>query len=394
MIDRLTLTNFKAFQHAEIPLGPLTLLTGLNSSGKSTVMQALALLRQSYTAGNLDLAAVLRKLNDNPQLVRDAGFLLKGELVGLGDGQDVLHENFVSDEPEITLGINEGERTYFWSAQYDQEQNLLPLRNLDVPAGREGTERLEGEAGWAPGYLTAPFQYLHADRITPAERYPRDHQVAIGRGFLGVRGEHSVNFLRHHARDEVPDGPLRHARAKSPLLLDQVAAWMGELCPGVNLEAAPIEGTDTVRLSYGFGDALTATRRRRPTNVGFGLTYALPIVVACLTAQPGGLILLENPEAHLHPQGQTRMAGLAAAAAAHGAQLIVETHSDHVLNGMRLAVKQGLLTPEQAVVHFFRSADGSGVEVITPRIDKDGQLDQWPMGFFDELENTLVQLLD
>ncbi|MFF0681840.1 DUF3696 domain-containing protein [Streptomyces tendae] len=394
MIDRLTLTNFKAFQHAEIPLGPLTLLTGLNSSGKSTVMQALALLRQSNMAGSL--TNPWRFIENGIHIPGMDGLLLNGELVGLGTGQDVLHEDFSGSAPMITLAVDEGSYRYSYTAAYAPEQNLLPLVETQLPSDTEGPAHPgPTEAALHPSYFRASyFQYLHADRITPAERYPRDHQVAIGRGFLGVRGEHAVNYLRHHARDEVPDGPLRHARAKSPLLLDQVAAWMGELCPGVNLEAAPIEGTDTVRLSYGFGDALTATRRRRPTNVGFGLTYALPIVVACLTAQPGGLILLENPEAHLHPQGQTRMAGLAAAAAAHGAQLIVETHSDHVLNGMRLAVKQGLLAPEQALVHFFRSTDGSGVEVITPHIDEDGQLDQWPMGFFDELENTLVQLLD
>ncbi|WUQ95544.1 AAA family ATPase [Streptomyces sp. NBC_00310] len=109
-------------------------------------------------------------------------------------------------------------------------------------------------------------------------------------------------------------------------------------------------------------------RRLRPT-------YALPIVVACLTAQPGGLVLLENPEAHLHPHGQTKMAELAASAAAQGAQLVVETHSDHVLNGIRLAVKRGPLTSEQAVVHFFRSTNGSGVEVITPHIERQQQKD-------------------
>lgn len=392
MIDRLTLTNFKAFRHTEIPLGPLTLLTGLNSSGKSTVLQALALLQQSHWS--LDLPSAVAHFVHGIEDAQEGGFLLNGELVGLGTGQDVLHEDFTGDEPRITLAVSEGPNRYSWTVGYEAEQNLLPTHSLALPLTEEGPYAPEGSAATEPAYFNENFQYLHADRITPAERYPRDHQVAIGRRFLGVRGEHTVNFLRHNARDEVPEGPLRHPRTASALLLDQAAAWMGELCPGVNLEAAPIEGTDTVRLSYGFGDALTATRRRRPTNVGFGLTYALPIVVACLTAQPGGLILLENPEAHLHPHGQTRMAQLAAAAAAHGAQLVVETHSDHVLNGMRLAVKQGLLAADQAVVHFFRSTDGSGAEVITPRVDADGLLDQWPAGFFDELENTLDQLLD
>ncbi|MFE5326618.1 DUF3696 domain-containing protein [Embleya sp. NPDC056575] len=396
MLDQLKLTNFKAFQNAALPLGPLTLLTGLNSSGKSSVLQALGLLQQSYTSGNLAYARELamdgaqQRFDDS----HDGGFLLNGELVGLGTGQDVLHENFVGDEPRINLAVSEGAYYYSWTVGYDAEQNLLPLVEVDIPLTSESkANRPDGDAAIFPRFFTAGFQYLHADRVSPAEFYPRDHHAAIGRRFLGVRGEHAVNFLRHHARDEVRPARLRHPSAGSGSLLAQVSAWMGELCPGVDVQAAVIEGTDQVRLSYGFGGGLSTSRRRRPTNVGFGLTYALPIVVACLTARPGSLVLIENPEAHLHPHGQTRMAGLAAAAAAQGAQLIIETHSDHVLNGVRLAVKRGDLDPEHAVVHYFRS-DGTGVEITSPQMDRAGFLDQWPEGFFDELENTLDQLID
>ncbi|MFH8613801.1 DUF3696 domain-containing protein [Streptomyces sp. NPDC017979] len=394
MIDRLTLHNFKAFQHTELTLGPLTLLTGLNSSGKSSVLQALGLLRQSYEAGDLAVSQYLPEARRAGMAVSVAnqGLLLNGELVGLGTGDDVLHEDFAEDEARIGLGVDEGAYHYRWTVEYEGEQNLLPLLDVDLPYTSEGRDRPTGPEAVAPSFLTAPFQYLHADRISPAEFYPRDHHAAVGRGFLGVRGEHTVNFLRHHARDEVPEGPLHHPKAESDLLLDQTAAWMGDLCPGVDIQADAIEGADAVRLSYGFQGTLGPTRRRRPTNVGFGLTYVLPIVVACLTARPGSLVLLENPEAHLHPQGQTRMAALAAAAAAQGAQVIMETHSDHVINGVRLAVKRGRLAPGQAVFHFFRG-DGTGVEVVSPRVDTDGMLDQWPTGFFDELENTLDQLI-
>lgn len=393
MIDRLTLTNFKAFQHTELPLRPLTLLTGLNSSGKSSVLQALALLHQSYTSG--DLKQAVRYDDEHMPRLGEGGFLLNSELVMLGTGQDVLHEGYVEEEPEITLAVSEGPYSYSWSVAPEREQNLLPLTDARVPATEEGPEsRPEGNTATVPGYFTSRFQYLHADRISPYERYPRDHQVAVSRCFLGVRGEHTVNYLRLNGGEPVPKGPLRRAGADSERLLSQVVAWMRELCPGVNIDTEIIERTDTVRLSYGFGSGLfSASSKRRPTNVGFGLTYALPIVVACLSATPGGLVLLENPEAHLHPRGQTAMAVLAAAAAAQGAQIVLETHSDHVLNGMRLAVKRGVVTPEQAAVHYFRS-DGSGAEVITPNIDKDGMLDQWPKGFFDELENTLDELLD
>ncbi|WP_406422500.1 DUF3696 domain-containing protein [Streptomyces sp. NBC_00873] len=394
MIDRLTLHNYKAFQHAELQLGPLTLLTGLNSSGKSSVLQALALLRQSYEAGDLAASEYLPEARRAGMTVSVAnqGFLLNGELVGLGTGVDVLHEDFTEDVARIVLAVDEGPYHYGWTVEYEAEQNLLPLLDVNLPLTSEGPDAPTGPEGVAPSFLTAPFQYLHADRISPAEFYPRDHHAAIGRGFLGVRGEHTVNFLRHHARDEVPEGSLRHPRAESDLLLAQAAAWMGELCPGVDIQADAIEGADAVRLSYGFQGTLGATRRRRPSNVGFGLTYVLPIVVACLTARPGSLVLLENPEAHLHPQGQTRMAALAAAATAQGAQVIMETHSDHVINGVRLAVKRGRLAPAQVVLHYFRG-DGTGVDFVSPQVDTDGMLDQWPEGFFDELENTLDQLI-
>ncbi|UUY50381.1 DUF3696 domain-containing protein [Streptomyces yangpuensis] len=391
----MTLHNFKAFQHAELPLGPLTLLTGLNSSGKSSVLQSLALLRQSYEAGGLKAAELLReaqRLGLRDALVNQ-GFLLNGELVRLGTGEDVFHEDFAEDEPRIGFAVDEGPYHYGWSAAYEAEQNLLPLLDVELPDTSEGgRERPTGPEAVTPAFLTAPFQYLHADRISPAEFYPRDHQAAVGRGFLGVRGEHAVNFLRHHREDPVPAGPLRHPKAASDLLIDQAAAWMGDLCPGVDIQAEAIKGADAVSLSYGFQGTLGPTRRRRPGNVGFGLTYVLPIVVACLSARPGALILLENPEAHLHPQGQTRMATLAASAAAQGAQVIMETHSDHVLNGVRLAVKQGRVTPAQVVLHYFRG-NGTGAEVVSPRVNADGRIDQWPTGFFDELENTLDQLI-
>ncbi|MFF7242332.1 DUF3696 domain-containing protein [Embleya sp. NPDC008237] len=392
MIEQLELTNFKAFQHAEIAFRPLTLLTGLNSTGKSSVLQALALLHQSYTAGQLDHATDLA--DGRPELAAAEGFLLNGELVELGTGQDVLTEDFLG-EAQVTLAIVDAHLRYSWTVAYHQDQDLLPLTAVELPGTTEGADAPSGDAASIPEYFRAGFQYLRADRIVPAVGYPRSHQVAIKRGFLGIHGEHAVNYLRHHADYSVPKG-LRHRNASGHRLVEQVDAWMQELCPGVNVRAIAIEGTDTVNLSYAFGgtSGVNSTLRRRPTNVGFGLTHALPIVVACLTARPGSLVLLENPEAHLHPKGQTQMALLAAAAGAHGAQLVVETHSDHVLNGVRLAVKNQIIDSTDVALHYFRGGEsGLGVEVISPNVGADGLLDQWPEGFFDEWENALDQLI-
>src|SRR5438046_1441121 len=94
----------------------------------------------------------------------------------------------------------------------------------------------------------------------------------------------------------------------------------------------------TFSVTYSLGHQV-ASSEYRPTNVGFGITYALPIVVSILSARPGSLVIIENPEAHLHPRGQVRMGELLSLASTAGIQVLIETHSDHVLNGIRLAVR-------------------------------------------------------
>ncbi len=380
MIDRIEITNFKAFAHAVVPLGRYTLLTGLNSSGKSTLLQALALLRQSR-----DLLTE-----------QDGGFLLNGSLIELGTGQDLLHEYYVSSgdapTPQITVALDRDGRTFTWAAAYEREADLLQL-----------VEPSEAREEDLPALFGDRFQYLRADRISPAVTHPRSHEQAVRHGFLGAHGEHTVNYLRHFQDEPVADERLHHPQARSRRLLDQAEAWMQDISPGVNLQADMVDGTDLVRLSFRFGTAgLSSTNRYRPTHVGFGLTYVLPVIVACLSAQPGGLIMLENPEAHLHPRGQTAMTALTCAAAMAGAQVMVETHSDHVLNAIRLAVKQHRLAAEDVMVHFFerRRRDPNDPEdvdetrIVTPTIGPDGMLSQWPDGFFDEWDRSLDQLLD
>jgi predicted ATPase len=126
----------------------------------------------------------------------------------------------------------------------------------------------------------------------------------------------------------------------------------------------------------------------RPANVGFGFSYALPIVVAALTAAPGAVLIVESPEAHLHPAGQSAVGQFLARLASAGVQTILETHSDHVLNGIRRAVaERGLLSPDDVIVHFF-GADGAAQ--LTMR--GSGALTEWPEGFFDQAEIDLSVL--
>jgi predicted ATPase len=149
-------------------------------------------------------------------------------------------------------------------------------------------------------------------------------------------------------------------------------------------------------LRYSFVTGEQRSNRYRSTSVGFGITYVLPVLVAVLSSAPGSIVLVENPEAHLHPKGQVRIGELLARAAAIGIQVIVETHSDHVLNGIRLAVHSGKIEPESVAFHYFSRVEEAGrvrASVESPKIDKDGRLDRWPEGFFDEWDKSLERLL-
>ena len=131
----------------------------------------------------------------------------------------------------------------------------------------------------------------------------------------------------------------------------------------------------------------------RPTHTGFGITQVLPIVVAALSARRNDLLLIENPEVHLHPAGQALMGEFLAEIADAGVQVILETHSDHVLNGVRRAVKNKTLPPDDVALHFFRprqDAEREGLpQVQSPLIDGEGNIDDWPEGFFDQFDKDM-----
>ena len=163
---------------------------------------------------------------------------------------------------------------------------------------------------------------------------------------------------------------------------------MQEFFPGCDLRVSPVDGANAVSLRFR-SDA--RSEFQRPQNVGFGLSQLFPILVALLAAKQGDILLIENPEVHLHPKAQQDIGSLLSCVANTGVQIILETHSDHVLNGIRLAVKSRAIAAENVAVHFF-SPDGN-FNPITPKIDSNGRLDEWPEGFFDQLDLALSKLM-
>ena len=166
---------------------------------------------------------------------------------------------------------------------------------------------------------------------------------------------------------------------------------MKQFFPGCDLRVSAIDGASAVSLQ------LRSDQRsefQRPQNVGFGLTQLFPILVALLSADEGDLLLIENPEVHLHPKAQQAIGYLLGVAASSGVQVILETHSDHVLNGVRVAVKRGQLSPGDTAVHFFAPDPDSGPAAPrSPLLNADGKLSEWPEGFFDQFDAALAELL-
>ena len=158
---------------------------------------------------------------------------------------------------------------------------------------------------------------------------------------------------------------------------------MATFFPDCAIDLQPVPRVNAVTLGLRTSNT---TGFHRPGHTGFGLTQCLPIVVAALSAAEGDLILLENPEVHLHPAGQAKMGEFLADVARVGVQVIVETHSDHVLNGVRRAVKCGRLGDDQVAIHFFRPRSDGDPQVSSPAMDKAGNIDHWPKGFFDQFD--------
>ena len=104
---------------------------------------------------------------------------------------------------------------------------------------------------------------------------------------------------------------------------------------------------------------------------------------------------MRNRQAHLHPRGQSRIGELMARAAGAGAQVIFETHSDHITNGIRIAARKDAIPADDVALHFFQRENGSAFSstVVSPKLSQNGRLDFWPDGFFDEWDNSLDALM-
>lgn len=373
MIRYLRLQNFKCFEDQIIEFSPLTILSGLNGMGKSSVLQSMLVLRQSAQQRLLDRGEIA----------------LNGDLACIGTARDALYEDAQEDRICFEVGDEYGNKERWCFLYEGTEANVLVW-------DEDGSEQPEYPVD-TPLIHGRDFHYLNTERISPRTTFDISDVTVRQHRQLGIHGEYTAHFLSMYEREDISNAALAHPKAESLMLRHQVEAWLGEFSPGTRLHFLSHPEMDVVNLQYQFVTGQQTSNIYRATNVGFGLTYILPVLVAILSSPRHTLILCENPEAHLHPKGQVVMGELMSQAAACGVQIVAETHSDHVLNGIRMAVHSGKLEPDAVRLHFFQRTtqeDQPRTEVITPRVDRDGRIDVYPEGFFDEWDKSLEALLE
>lgn len=350
VIDQIEIDGFKCFRAWSAPLRPLTILAGPNNAGKSSLLQALLLCHlASRTAGDK--------------------VPLNGALgLQLGTVADTLRGD------EMRVSLKAGEERASWVLGGKEEERFLRVRQR-------------------PEALPEVFRsvdYLAAERLGPRLFHrSTNHEDADREEQVGSRGEFTAHILDARAETQVPPARLHPAvSSQNHRLARQVEAWLGEITPGIQVRTSRIPAIGLANLEVKVGGA--EADWLRPPSMGFGISYVLPILVAGLSAPPGALLLIENPEAHLHPRGQSILGKFLARMANAGVQIVLETHSDHLLNGARLACVRGEIAPEQIVILFFEGRSGK----VTPiTVDASGALSHEPPSFFDQSERDILAIV-
>lgn len=382
MLTRIDLRYFKCFEILNLTFCPLTLLTGANASGKSTVMQALVLLHQTMREHE-----------------RSSRLMLNGSMLKLGAVSDVI--NHEQGRRGCSISLHDNRTAFFhWDFEGEHSDLSMEVRRIHVGSDKDGEWEWNGtqplrylipenfDGGSLPDRLQRTT-YLTAERLGPREHYVLDDPQLTP--VVGSKGENAVSVL-------YSGGDLHVLRKlvildAPPTRFRQVEARMASFFPGCELEMMPVPRTNSVVLGI---RTSRITDFHRPVHTGFGLTQVLPIVVSALSAKPDDLLLIENPEVHLHPAGQSAMGKFLAEVASSGVQVIVETHSDHVLNGIRRAVKQNTIDSNDIALHYFCSLheerEKGRAQVESLAIDVNGNIDSWPDGFFDQFDKDLSYL--
>lgn len=381
MIESLHIRNFKSIKDKKFDLRNLNILLGLNGQGKSSFIQSLLLLRQS------------EKLEQG-ELTLNSG---KNGLVNIGTTKDALYQ--YSEDKILSLDIKFHESELIkMSFDYEIDADIFRMcGEIDSNIKMRHDESL----------FSNNFQYLNAQRIEPEYANKTSLSSVKDENSIGKYGEYTAHYIALRGNEAVVFDNVLHKDSSyydtitsetnvDRSLRNQINLWLGEISPGVKVVARQID-PNMVLLEYNFEQpSYGSTNRFMPENVGFGISYALHVVTALLTAQPKSLIIIENPESHIHPRGQAELGKLIAKVAQNNVQVVIETHSDHILNGIRVAVKDSTIDKEKVVAFYFNKRveeQEQYSEITHIRIDRNGSLSKYPENLLDEWSNQISKLV-
>lgn len=399
MLRELRLENFKCFHEESIfSIGKITLLTGVNGKGKSSMIQSLLLPSQS-----VNISMENNNLNLNSSLV-ELGAYDDIKSVGAVSSSDIkMAYEYEGDDGEyIEIKYTLGKK--YLNEHYGEveEEGVLCIKNIEINSS-EIISQLS---------ITKPFKlknflpidenitsdlvskfhigfdrihYISADRLGPSTFHHIDSSKSI-KG-VGKKGEYTAEVM-YKFREVDVNQVLRLDAAETIKIPEQISAWIAYIFNSGKVEVQRISES-LKKISINCDGSIN---KFKPENVGYGFSYSLPIVVAGLTVQKGDTLIIENPEAHLHPGAQSRIMLFLSLVAKSGVIVIIETHSQNILNGLRINLKKGILESNDASVLFFGDYDSK--RVIKVSMDQNGQIEHWPLGFFDQDEKDLDCLYD
>ncbi len=350
MINKIRVSALKSISDITIECSRLNLLTGTNSSGKSTLIQAILLMFQNLES-------------------RQG---LNGELVTMGD--------FRADVRNINISEN--------SVQIE-----LLDSNFNSPAILAFTEDavnfsfVNKECKVKPGIIKKyknKLHYLSCNRIGAKDVYMKNYGSIDG---IGKDGEYALHYLQVHKKDNLE---MELCRDSASITLEtQVNFWLKYIV-NTTITVEDVPSTDIVKGAYSVGES----KSQRPRNVGSGISYLVSIIIMCLASNKDDILIIENPEIHLHPKAQSRVCEFLYFVAHSERQLFIETHSDHFYNGIRAGIARNDMEKEYVNVNYFELNDNNCTTNTKIEFGKRGRVLNYTEGLFDQFDIDLNKMLE
>ena len=369
-IKSLELKNFKAYQNKKFNFSNLTVFCGNNSVGKSTAIQALGMILQSKLSKSLQI---------------------NGDLVHIDD----IHNFQNRTQESLSIAIDTDKFSATWGYEDGEQREGLLGKNALLFI--DTNENLSDLIDYLSIEKELKFQYLQAERFGPRDNLSLS-QHSYYDDWLGTKGEFTIevlerlinkNIVQLSNRVESGNDVRKHASITSHDIARNIEAWMAEISP-----EHKINPKKEVKANAAFNSIIPEHGyETKPINIGFGYSYALGIVSALLLAKADNIIIIENPEAHLHPRGQSYLGRLITLTAMSGVQVVIETHSDHLLNGMRVIARTEESYKPSIFTLYYVSKGESQSDAEKIELGNDGKLSSWPEGFFDQQVQDMFTIM-